>query len=94
MATKKDQKIKLLKKTAHTQIIKTLEDSLGDLHMALGKKKFKKRIKKASKLLTSGLPNSKKDKKIKVKNIILEAANPSVENGVEKGQKIISPAED
>lgn len=87
------KKIKLSKKTAHTQIIKTLESSLGDLHQALGEKKFKRRIKKASKLLTSGLPKTKKEKKMKSRNIILDEVNPVSENGTETSQKVILPPE-
>jgi|GEM_PF-3529994 len=58
----KIKKSQLTRKRALVHIEKMLESHLGDLHMALGEKKFKRRIKKVSKMLTSGLPKDKKRK--------------------------------
>jgi hypothetical protein len=66
MAGKKKSKTQnLSKKVAKAQIERTLESSLADLRNALGKKKFQQRVKKASKLLASGLPKSIKDNRSK-----------------------------
>jgi len=64
-----DKKPILTKKIARVQIVKTLEKSLADLKVALGEKKFKRRIKKVSRILSTGLPKSK-NKSIKVKKIV------------------------
>jgi hypothetical protein len=45
------------KKKARKQIQKKLETALSNLKPILGDKKFKRRIKKAGKVLTSGLTN-------------------------------------
>ena len=66
---------KLTKKVARNQIVSTLENSLGDLQNALGEKKFKRRIKKVSKILSTGLPKRQKGKSIELKNIILPEQN-------------------
>lgn len=72
MAKKAQSKInKLSKKVAREQVAKSMETSLGDLQAALGKKKFRKRMKKVVKILSAGLPEAPKLKKLKVKNIIL-----------------------
>ena len=65
-----DKKPILTKKIARVQIVKTLEKSLADLKVALGEKKFKRRIKKVSRILSTGLPKSSKNKSIKVKKIV------------------------
>ena len=65
------KKTRLTKKIARDQIVSTLENSLRDLQYALGEKKFQRRIKKVSKILSTGLPKSQKSKSIKDKNIIL-----------------------
>jgi len=74
MATKnknKDKKVVLTKKLVKVQILNTLQNSLGHLENAIGKKKFQRRIKKASKILITGLSKSTKSKGVKLKNIIL-----------------------
>src|SRR5690349_16761539 len=67
----KTQTTKLTRKVAREQITRTLETALGDLQSALGKKKFDRRIKKAVKMLSAGIPKASKAKSLKVKNIIL-----------------------
>ncbi len=47
---------KISKKTARKQIEKKLKITLSALEPVLGDKKFKRRIKKAGKALTEGLP--------------------------------------
>ena len=72
MANKTQQKkVKLTKKIVKKQIVKRLENSLGDLQNFLGTKKFNRRIKKASKLLTIGLPKTSKLKSKEIDKIIL-----------------------
>ena len=72
MAKKIKTKVsKLTKQVAREQISKTLENSLGDIQAALGKKKFEKRLKRVIKILSNGLPSAPKTKTLKVKNIIL-----------------------
>ncbi len=52
------------KKRSRQQIQKKLETALANLKNELGEKKFKRRIKKAGKLLTNGLYKTmKKDNK-------------------------------
>jgi len=72
MAKKKNKKNNLTKQGAKDQVIKALETSLGDLRLALGDKKFNKRVKQASRLLTDGLPKTDKSTKPKVKKIVIE----------------------
>jgi hypothetical protein len=45
------------KKKTRKQVEKKLETALSNLKPILGKKKFKRRIKKAGKILTSGIKN-------------------------------------
>ena len=71
MANNQAKKTRLTKKVARDQIVSTLQNSLSDLQYALGEKKFQRRIKKASKILSTGLPKGKKSKYSKDKNIIL-----------------------
>lgn len=75
MAKKNGKKNHLTKKGAKEQIVKALESSLGDLRVALGEKKFNKRVKQATKVLTTGLPKSDKAPAIKTRKIVLE--NPA-----------------
>ena len=63
-------KTTLTKKNARAQIVSTLESTLVDLQYALGEKKFQRRIKKASKILSTGLPKGQKSKALKSENII------------------------
>lgn len=49
--TKNQETAKVSKKTVQVQIAKRLEESFADLAEALGKKRFERRIKKASKIL-------------------------------------------
>ena len=72
MAKKKNKKNNLTKQGAKDQVIKALETSLGDLRLALGDKKFNKRVKQASRLLTDGLPKTDKAIKPKVKKIVID----------------------
>ena len=74
----KTQNSKLTKKVTREQITRTLENALGDLQSALGKKKFDRRVKKAVKMLSAGIPKAPKvpkAKSLKVKNIILPGAD-------------------
>ena len=68
MAEKEKNNKALPKKSARWQIEKMLETHLFELAEILGRKKFQRRIKKASKLLTDGLPKTKKNKKEAEKN--------------------------
>ena len=72
MAKKNKKKNHLTKQGAKDQVVKTLESSLGDLRIALGDKKFNKRVKEASRVLTCGLPKADKVAKPKVKKIVLD----------------------
>ena len=72
MAKKKNKKNNLTKQGAKDQVIKALETSLGDLRLALGDKKFNKRVKQASRLLTDGLPKTDKAIKPTVKKIVID----------------------
>ena len=72
MAKKKNKKNNLTKQGAKDQVIKALETSLGDLRLALGDKKFNKRVKQASRLLSDGLPKTDKAIKPKVKKIVID----------------------
>lgn len=72
MAKKKNKKNNLTKQGAKDQVIKALETSLGDLRIALGDKKFNKRVKQASRLLTDGLPKTDKSTKPNIKKIVIE----------------------
>ncbi|HSB93410.1 MAG TPA: hypothetical protein VLC28_09845 [Flavitalea sp.] len=72
MAKKKNKKNHLTKQGARDQVVNALETSLGDLRIALGDKKFNKRVKQASRLLTDGLPKTDKSSKPNVKKIVLD----------------------
>jgi hypothetical protein len=61
---------KLSREEARLQVIQALS-SLTTLQEALGKKKFGRRIRKAEKILSTGL---KKQKKQKVKKVDIESA--------------------
>jgi hypothetical protein len=50
---------KIIKKTMRQQISARLESTFGDLQQALGKTKFKRNIKKASKALAEDLKKTK-----------------------------------
>ena len=82
--------MKLTRKTALKQIVKTLESHLGDLHMAIGEKKFNRRVRKASKILATGLPKEK-TKKIKTKKIVLETTEQ--ESPTDPGIQMITGTE-
>ena len=71
MAKKKNKKNHLTKQGAREQVVRALETSLGDLRIALGDKKFNKRVKQASRLLSDGLPKTDKALKPKVKKIVI-----------------------
>lgn len=64
----------LARKNAQQQI-ETALLSLSDLESSLGKKKFKRRLKKASKLLTQGMPKAKNIKAAKGSKV--HEQNPS-----------------
>lgn len=53
------------------QIQEKLEHVLAELKTSLGEKKFKRRMKKAGKLISSGLDKKIKDPKVKTKKITL-----------------------
>jgi len=55
------------KKITRKQIEKKLEAALSNLRPVLGEKKFKRRIKKAGKLMASGLKNFKSNGTVKAK---------------------------
>ena len=77
MAKKKNKKNHLTKQGAREQVVRALETSLGDLRIALGDKKFNKRVKQASRLLTDGLPKTDKALKPKVKKIVVDVPSES-----------------
>ena len=81
MAKKKNKKNHLTKQGAKDQVVKALETSLGDLRIALGDKKFNKRVKQASRLLTDGLPKTDKGLKPKVKKIVIDLPNQAPSGG-------------
>ena len=56
---------KLTKKAARSQISQALS-SLEELKTSLGKKKFRRRMQKAEKILSEGLPKAGNAKKLKV----------------------------
>ncbi len=58
-----------LKKLNRQQIQEKLENVLADLKPALGEKKFKRRMKKAGKMISSGLTKRLKNNQPKVKKI-------------------------
>ena len=78
MAKKNKKKNHLTKQGARDQVVKALESSLGDLKTALGEKKFNKRVKQASRLLSDGLPKADKAVKPKVKKIVLDVPAESL----------------
>ncbi len=49
------------------QIQQKLEEALSDLKSSLGEKKFKRRIKKAGKLISNGLSKKGKSPRVKAK---------------------------
>jgi hypothetical protein len=55
------------KKATRKQIEKKLETALSNLRPVLGEKKFKRRVKKAGKLMASGLKNFKSNGTVKTK---------------------------
>jgi hypothetical protein len=57
------------KKKARKQIEKKLEVALSNLRPILGNKKFKRRIKKAGKVFSSGIKNLNANGAIKNKNV-------------------------
>jgi len=75
---KKNKKNHLTKQGAREQVVKALESSLGDLKSALGEKKFNKRVKQASRLLTDGLPKADKAGQPKIKKIVLDVPADSL----------------
>jgi hypothetical protein len=70
MAEKEKNNKTLPKKSARWQIEKMLETNLHELEQLLGRKKFQRRIRKASRLLTEGLPKGKKNKKDEEKSLV------------------------
>jgi hypothetical protein len=70
------------KKKTRKQIEQKLEDALSNLRPILGKKKFKRRIKKAGKVIASGLKNFKSNGTLKTKKerpAAIEIKNESVQ---------------
>ena len=79
MSKDKTKKVKgpSLKKELRGQITDKLKSSLNGLEEKLGKKEFESRIKKAAKLLTSGIKNKPaKPAKIKAAKKIVVTAEP------------------
>lgn len=70
MADKSKNNNTVSRRSARWQIEKMLETNLHELEQLLGRKKFQRRISKASKLLTEGLPKGKKTKKDDEKNLL------------------------
>jgi hypothetical protein len=75
--------VNITKKIARVQVRKALENSLNDLQTALGKKKFDRRIKEATRILLRGLPKSTKDKSEKSKKPfpVANEKNGAAQNG-------------
>ena len=89
MAKKKNNKNHLTKQGAKDQVVKALETSLGHLRIALGDKKFNKRVRQASRLLTDGLPKTDKSSKPKVKKIVVDLP---ADTSAKKDQGAFKPA--
>ncbi len=68
------------KKITRKQIEKKLETALSNLRPVLGEKKFKRRIKKAGKLITSGLKNFRSNGKVKEKKEKVSTSSVKNEN--------------
>ena len=58
---------KLTKQAARSQVSHALS-SLEELKTSLGKKKFKRRMQKAEKIFSEGLPKGRKIKKLKTES--------------------------
>ncbi|MBE7169163.1 MAG: hypothetical protein INR73_01140 [Williamsia sp.] len=69
---KKDAKPRAPHLSSRQQIQEKLEQVLADLKPSLGEKKFKRRMKKAGKLISSGL-----GKKLKANRVEAEAPAPA-----------------
>jgi len=63
------------KKITRKQIEKKLETALSNLRPVLGEKKFKRRVKKAGKLMASGLKNFKSNGTVKTKKEKVSTGN-------------------
>jgi len=63
------------KKITRKQIEKKLETALSNLRLVLGEKKFKRRVKKAGKLMASGLKNFKSNGTVKTKKEKVSTGN-------------------
>jgi len=63
------------KKITRKQIEKKLETALSNLRPVLGEKKFKRRVKKAGKLMASGLENFKSNGTVKTKKEKVSTGN-------------------
>jgi hypothetical protein len=74
MADKAKNNNPVSRRSARWQIEKMLETNLHELEQLLGRKKFQRRISKASKMLTEGLPKGKKTKKEEEKNLVWPVA--------------------
>ena len=59
---------------AARQLIENTLQSLSDLKSMLGDKKFERRVKKAGRLLTDGLPKTMSKKNQKIKKVVDTAA--------------------
>ena len=69
-------KQKTKKQILRQHIATTIAKNLMDLRETLGEKKFNRKVKKATKVLTAGLPKKKKsDKKKEVLELPLVTAN-------------------
>ena len=62
-------------KITRKQIEKKLETALSNLRPVLGEKKFKRRVKKAGKLMASGLKNFKSNGTVKTKKEKVSTGN-------------------
>lgn len=65
MATKKSAHPLHTKKELKKELANKIEAALPEIEKSLGKKKFNKRLKKATRLLTKGIHLNGTDKKIK-----------------------------
>ena len=68
------------KKITRKQIEKKLETALSNLRLVLGEKKFKRRVKKAGKLMASGLKNFKSNGAVKAKKEKISMGSVKNEN--------------
>ena len=75
------------KKTIREELEKKIEAALGELKADIGEKKFKNRVKKASKILLHGLKSAKKPpvpKKAEKAPVVKKAAKATAKKAAKK----------